>query len=97
MMKVFKCPYSGDPPHPQVSAATQGARHHAAQLPLIEDQPVASFRQTFLRFLVNRVLLDILREKANLNDCPPQMFNLPRRLAHEAKEKLFWRICFVYM
>ena len=82
----FKFLYSGDPPHPQVSAATQGARHHVAQLPLIGDYRSASPRETFLRFLVNRVLLDIPREIAKLNEYPPQMFKLPRLLAYEAYE-----------
>ena len=78
--------YSGDPSHPQVSTATQGARHHVAQLPLIGDYRSASPRETFLRFLVNRVLLDIPREIAKLNEYPPQMFKLPRLLAYEAYE-----------
>ena len=73
-MKIFKCLYSGDPPHPQVSAATQGARHHVAQLPLI-DHPIASPRETFLIFLVSRVLLDICRVSANLSEYPPQCSN----------------------
>ena len=78
--KYFKCLYSGDPPHPQVSAATQGARHHVAQLPLIEDHLVTSPGETFLRFLFSKVLLDIHRDSAKLIEDTHQMFKLPSLL-----------------
>ena len=73
-MKIFNCLYSGDPPHPQVSAATQGTRHHVAQLSLIEDHLITRPGETCLRFLVSKVHLDIHRESAKLIEDTPQMF-----------------------
>ena len=60
----FNCPYSGDSPHPQVSAAAQGAKHHVAQLPLIREFLVANTKETF--FGDSKLSLDMWRESVNL-------------------------------